>query len=423
MRSFYIFFIFSVSIFQHASASPNNLACKTQETNILFIGNSFSYFNNLPRMVEEIAENKFPKCTVTTKLIAYPGMGLRSHVTNKNTIAEIESGKWDFVVLQEQTLLSAGIFVNGTEIHIGSPDSFYNSARKFNKLIKRAGAKSVLFMTSVRKLHPEQQEYITNAYSHIANELHSLLAPAGLVWERMRSIPGFELYEPDGSHPSNIGSYVSATTIFSTIFQTNPINTTYRIDGNPYTRQGVRKNTNANLVTLSQSDATTIQRTVKKTINSLSSNNGYPEIKTPLSYFVPPTLIEGEFFTENDVVGRWYGKSGFNLGTSIGLKMDVSKVENNFIVELSLYTDKTIETIHADKIQISENHFSFEVKDKFNTISKVNFVKKNNQFIGLSAGKNNAIRVYDDWLLSKSSVFEGIDLKKIERKISTAKRR
>mgnify|MGYP005813753839 CR=1 FL=1 len=374
-------------------------------------------------MVEEIAENKFPKCTVTTKLIAYPGMGLRSHVTNKNTIAEIESGKWDFVVLQEQTLLSAGIFVNGTEIHIGSPDSFYNSARKFNKLIKRAGAKSVLFMTSVRKLHPEQQEYITNAYSHIANELHSLLAPAGLVWERMRSIPGFELYEPDGSHPSNIGSYVSATTIFSTIFQTNPINTTYRIDGNPYTRQGVRKNTNANLVTLSQSDATTIQRTVKKTINSLSSNNGYPEIKTPLSYFVPPTLIEGEFFTENDVVGRWYGKSGFNLGTSIGLKMDVSKVENNFIVELSLYTDKTIETIHADKIQISENHFSFEVKDKFNTISKVNFVKKNNQFIGLSAGKNNAIRVYDDWLLSKSSVFEGIDLKKIERKISTAKRR
>jgi hypothetical protein len=166
--------------------------------NILFIGNSFTARNDLPAMIATLAAASGH--TINHQLISAGGASLRRHWNKGDARRAIERGKFDTVVLQEQSTLP---IKNATRMH--------ENVRLFDGAIRAAGAKTALYMTWARAHAPESQRAITAAYTTIARELDATLVPVGVAWEKfLRSHDEPKLYADDGSHPSLAGSYLAA---------------------------------------------------------------------------------------------------------------------------------------------------------------------------------------------------------------------
>src|SRR4051812_48760329 len=78
---------------------------------VLFLGNSATYFNNLPQVFKDLAESAKPSVHVDVKLVADGGLKLKDHWLGAGKKA-IESAHWDYVVLQEQSSLGQSFYVN-----------------------------------------------------------------------------------------------------------------------------------------------------------------------------------------------------------------------------------------------------------------------------------------------------------------------
>jgi hypothetical protein len=82
-------------------ASPA-LPRQSKPTRILFIGNTYTYFNNLPEVFAKLAEAGH-RGKVETTMVAPGGWRPKDH-WQKGTAYGLPAGeKWDFAVLQEQS--------------------------------------------------------------------------------------------------------------------------------------------------------------------------------------------------------------------------------------------------------------------------------------------------------------------------------
>src|SRR5689334_14671481 len=72
-----------------------------QQRSVLFIGNSYTYVNNLPEMFRQLALSLGDTVTVGSSMPG--GYTFEMHSTYAPTLAAIHSEDWDFVVLQEQS--------------------------------------------------------------------------------------------------------------------------------------------------------------------------------------------------------------------------------------------------------------------------------------------------------------------------------
>ena len=110
------------------------------------------------------------------------------------------------MVLQDQSTLGAYI-IDGKN-RIADPRYLHKYARLFDREIRKSGAKTVFFLTWARKDSMERDQPSLNyAYISIARELKALVAPVGIVWQRVRSAnPNLALYIEDNSHPTSTGS-------------------------------------------------------------------------------------------------------------------------------------------------------------------------------------------------------------------------
>lgn len=201
-------------------------------TRVLFIGNSYTYFNNLPEMVRALAEAAGAG-PVEVRMVAPGGWRLADHWEKGEAHEALRSGKWDFVVLQEQSQLGDPRTVDGKP-RVGSDKVFAPAAAKWAEEITRRGARPVFYMTWAKKVAPEDQAVLTDAYSRAARAGGGVLAPVGIAWGEVRQAsPGIELFIADGSHPSAAGSYLAACTLVASIFVRNPEGLPARITGTP----------------------------------------------------------------------------------------------------------------------------------------------------------------------------------------------
>ncbi len=172
-------------------------------TRILFIGNSYTGTNDLPGLVRSMWQGG--PVDIQSHIVG--GSTLAQHWNEGQALALIRSGKWDFVVLQEQSMLPI----------VGRMLMWYY-ARLFDAEIRKAGGRTVFYMTWARSWWPESQAALTNAYQGIARELGADVAPVGLAWEdTLRLRPDITLFVEDGSHPSPRGSYLAACVMLAVL--------------------------------------------------------------------------------------------------------------------------------------------------------------------------------------------------------------
>lgn len=180
---------------------------------VLFIGNSYTYYNDMPLTFAALAPAG-KKAEV--KAVTQGGASL-GEMWHRPDVREALQEKWDFIVLQEQSTL--GWATRDGQMIVNEPDYFWQSLRLFEPDVKRAGAQMVLYHTWSRKKTLESQAQLDYAYGVAATEFKARLAPVGRAWYELRQKRSeIELYADDGSHPSPAGSAVAACVLVQTIF-------------------------------------------------------------------------------------------------------------------------------------------------------------------------------------------------------------
>lgn len=179
-------------------------------TRILFIGNSFTARNNLPKLLTDIAAAR--GLELKTELINQGGASLKMHWNKGHAREAIEQGNVDYVVMQEQSTLPVK---NATRMR--------ENVLLFEPVIRAAKSKAVLYMTWARKHSPQSQTAITDAYESIGKEIGALVVPVGNVWEKfMKAHEKPELHDKDESHPTLAGSYLAACVFARVLLDLDP---------------------------------------------------------------------------------------------------------------------------------------------------------------------------------------------------------
>jgi hypothetical protein len=189
---------------------------------ILFVGNSYIFVNDLPKVFAQLAAAGGHK--VTTGMMANGGWTLAHHANSAETLNAIQASKWDYVIMHEQSQIPA--------FEQSRRETMYPAARYLVPIVKQRGAAPVFFLTwAHRQGWPERgmpdyesmQAQIEQGYLEIARELDVAVAPVGQAWSRARrEYPELELWQGDGSHPSELGTYLAASVFYAVIFRQSP---------------------------------------------------------------------------------------------------------------------------------------------------------------------------------------------------------
>jgi hypothetical protein len=239
------------------------------KTRVLFIGNSYTYFNNLPQMISGLAISSREHYEMETEMVTVGGATLKRHWEEGKALEAIKRGDWNYVVLQEQSTLGVGPVVNGIP-QIADPKTFHEYARLFDAEIKKVGARTIFYLTWARQNAPESQAALTDAYQKIAKELNAIVAPVGLAWESaLKKNPRLTLHIQDKSHPTPMGSYLAACVFYAAIYGKTPVGLPARVNGNQTDLSGkIKDGPAAELVAVDLADAKLLQQIAWETANN-----------------------------------------------------------------------------------------------------------------------------------------------------------
>jgi hypothetical protein len=194
-------------------------------------------------------------------MVVRGGATLKMHWEEGNAVKVLQEGKWDYVVLQEQSTLP-----------ITDPETMHKFARLFDAEIKKAGAQTIFHLTWARQHQPENQAKLNDAYFTIARELHALVAPVGLAWQKaFKEDASLIFHTEDKSHPNAAGSYMAASVFYALIYGRSPEKLTGRITGHGVNDSGTVSEVKSELVNLDKSAAALIQRIAWQTVRQVKS--------------------------------------------------------------------------------------------------------------------------------------------------------
>jgi len=201
----------------------------------LFLGNSYTNYNNLPQLTASIAESAGD--TLITSANTPGGYTFEGHLTNATSLSLIQQGNWDFVVLQQQSQMPA-FPLEQVEVET------FPFATQLNEsiLTHNPCAETVFYMTWGRENGDQQNcanwppvctyegmdDLLRERYMMMAEMNEGIVSPVGAVWRYLReNHPDIDLFSSDGSHPSPAGSYVAAVCFYTSLFRKSPLNAMY----------------------------------------------------------------------------------------------------------------------------------------------------------------------------------------------------
>ncbi len=181
---------------------------------VLMLGNSFTYFHDMPKMVAALLGEEVDSVTrggVYLYQMLEPADELHAQV-----MAAINRQKWDYIVLQEQS--------NAPALR---PKLFHASVKKLCEIIRENGATPVLYaswayregsekLASTGMSYAEMDKAMYDSYHKAAEENGALVADVGRAFTALREwIDPYE--KTDDYHPSEAGSVLAAHVIAETL--------------------------------------------------------------------------------------------------------------------------------------------------------------------------------------------------------------
>jgi hypothetical protein len=190
-------------------------------TRVLFLGNSYTYVNDLPTTFAWLAQSGGR--SIEVGMVANGSETLSQHASSSDDTAKISSASWSYVVLQEQS---------DTPAYASSSSVMYSPAKTLADEAARIGAVPLLFMTWAHKdgepdagqaSYEGAQDATDRTYLALSGDLGLPVAPVGYTWLHVYlDHPDIELWQSDNSHPTAAGTYLAACVFYATIFRQSP---------------------------------------------------------------------------------------------------------------------------------------------------------------------------------------------------------
>ena len=197
-----ILIVFFIGIYTQSSFAQ----VKKDTIRVLFVGNSFSYYYNLPEVVNEMSAYS-DKVYIDTRHSLVGGSNLSQHLKGENgteTLNILAKEKFDYVVLNHHSLAT-----------IDEANTFFESSKKMVELIRSKGAIPVFMMTWAYKSNPLMLKKISAAYEDMCSKLGVDLIPCGKLHAEVRDKrPDLNMFDDDDKHPSKHATYLNGLTFF-----------------------------------------------------------------------------------------------------------------------------------------------------------------------------------------------------------------
>ena len=180
-------------------------------TRVLFIGNSHTYVNDVPGILQALADSAAGE-RIAVMSVANANYALIDHWNDGMAARQIDKGQWKYVVMQ-QGWTPAGV----------CRDTLRLAARRFSDRILAVGAQPALYQIWPPASRPTQYLGTVESYRLASEDVNGLLIPAAEVWrEAQQRDPTLSLYADD-IHASIAGSYLTALVMYVRILRTSPV--------------------------------------------------------------------------------------------------------------------------------------------------------------------------------------------------------
>lgn len=201
---------------------------------VLFVGNSYFYYSGslhfYARRIALAADPVWAKpfqykaATIAGSPLAHHGI---EHLTEPGRLGVKEP--WEMVILAGE---STDALTDATRA------AFRRTVLEFNEVIRKRGGTTALYMTQAhvkpsRSAGPDMMRKTEEMYVSVGNEIGALLIPAGLAFEEAyRRRPDIKLHmDYDGSHPTELGVYLAACTVYASLYGKSPVGNAYDFYG------------------------------------------------------------------------------------------------------------------------------------------------------------------------------------------------
>lgn len=198
-----------------------------QRLKVLFIGNSYTYYNWSPYMLKEIAWKEGLEIDVA--LSAHSGFTMEKHLSHSVTAGFISEGGYDCAVIQEYNdrvaVVGASPSSEDALAYIGQMSEMVDAVRSASPGCRVFIEMSWGTRTGTGSLiktdwgdYGQMQAYVTEGTGLMCSASGAEMTLLGQAWARVRSErPDLEMYHTDNHHPSYAGSYLKACVNYLTL--------------------------------------------------------------------------------------------------------------------------------------------------------------------------------------------------------------
>jgi hypothetical protein len=205
---------------QHTAptAPPPPTPSLTDTVRIAFVGNSLTSENDLPGMLAVLSRVSGDEVPIETAAVTYDGYALEDHLAQGDAARMIARGGWYAVAMQQ-----------GPSTLPESRDNLIEYARQLAVLIRAAGARPRCTACGRSGRACSRFDAGIESYRAAADSIGGLLFPVALVWKTAwQSDSALPLYGPDDFHPSLLGTYAAAVTIYAVVRERSPVGLPFR---------------------------------------------------------------------------------------------------------------------------------------------------------------------------------------------------
>ncbi len=247
MKKFWISLLFLSLFSASVTAQPDTIK-------VLFVGNSFTYYNDLPGKFAQLANAANRPVYVQTHApggvsVGDTAQGTQAHMNNPVLYQMIRSNTWDYLVLQDNQgrfVYDYGVFPATSKViegHLKIRDSLLYH-HPCAHMIWFAGWGPKAGYPPFSSTGTGLISRIYNNYRYLLDTAGQVIAPIGPAWQRIiAQHPGIELWDADDVHPGPNGSYLTAAVVYGTIFKSSAMQSPWIMPGLSSSDDSILKST------------------------------------------------------------------------------------------------------------------------------------------------------------------------------------
>ncbi len=180
-------------------------ALAQKKLNVLFVGNSLTYSNDLPAILQKIGVSD--NLNITYKTIAYPNYALEDHWVDGKVQQELKTSTYDIMLVQQ-----------GPSSQAEGRGLLLEYGLKLAALAKENNTRIASYMVWPPKSRMGDFDGVTKSYRLLADSAKGVFCPVGNAWLQLwKKYPDFALYDTDNFHPNYNGSLLAALVIYASI--------------------------------------------------------------------------------------------------------------------------------------------------------------------------------------------------------------